>query len=747
MATIRTESIQDLPLVTLTGRLDSTNFNDLGTVLQSMAEEHTFLLLNMSECSYLSSAGIRVLLMTAKRLQAAGGGLHLFSLPAAVFQILEMAGLHNVLQLFDSKESALAAIEKIRGEKQLSHNWKAGSHSYHFQPMTSERTAARIWTNQGIAGYDELGFSIGTGSAAETPEELEQALGFFVTCRNCAGFIPNDPLLASDFRIPRNPAAAGIFIDRAISFGSQPIGWVRQEGSGSLTLRELADALYPVKFQLSSHVSDPMALLIADRSNETPSLTFCLLVDRAMSDALRPTGLNQIPGLVRPGEPGIHLWGARFVLDTVADLTNPADLPGFLQETVNLVNVTNVAFIHPDDRVTDPVTWLFLANGTADVSDIRIRIETEGDVPFESYKAFLARRLYTDSSRVIIKPLHGGYSAQTFQVTSFDQHNRKMRPTVMKIANRAIINRESERCRKYALPYILNNSAQVLGTEFFGDIGALRYNFVGIGGQQSQLKWLAHYFEEWPVEKLNPLFDKIFLQILDPWYGQPIQEAIYPYRDHDPTLTFFRDLCERAEELFNISADDPQAFIEETGQQIVNPYWFLRHEFPRMRESSIDYFTSICHGDLNMQNILLDEDMNVYLIDFSETKPRSQISDFARLEAIFMIQHAAITQLDEIENYVRFLAQFYAGLDLASPPQVPYEGPDREQIEKNVSMTIKMRKYAFDAVQGNPDPVPYCLALLEWVLPVVCYSGPAAWTRYSMVIAGLLCQIVAASGE
>ncbi|HEY5511008.1 MAG TPA: hypothetical protein VIK10_08265 [Prolixibacteraceae bacterium] len=61
----------------------------------------------------------------------------------------------------------------------------------------------------------------------------------------------------------------------------------------------------------------------------------------------------------------------------------------------------------------------------------------------------------------------------------------------LKMANRNIILRETERCQKYALPYILNNSAIVLGTKFFGERGTLRYNFVGIGGEQTQLKWLA----------------------------------------------------------------------------------------------------------------------------------------------------------------------------------------------------------------------------------------------------------------
>ncbi len=59
--------------------------------------------------------------------------------------------------------------------------------------------------------------------------------------------------------------------------------------------------------------------------------------------------------------------------------------------------------------------------------------------------------------------LHGGYSAETFQVDSYDREGRKMRPTVLKIAGRDIISREAERCTNYALPYIMNNSAMVFG--------------------------------------------------------------------------------------------------------------------------------------------------------------------------------------------------------------------------------------------------------------------------------------------
>jgi anti-anti-sigma factor len=742
MISINNQPGQEIPQVNVTGRLDSATSSDFDRGLSSLAEREKFIIIDFSNCTYLSSAGIRVLLVLEKKLLARGGGLFLSALSTEVYQVLEMAGLTQVFHILDQAGSAQAEMERISAKNRTANDWTVGNVSFHFQPVTSEREPALIWNEPGIAGYDELNVSIGTGAAAETPAELEQALGFFITCCGCAGFIPNDASLPPDFRIPKNPAGAGILIDQALSFGDRPVGLVRLNDPASLTFSQLADAWYPMKFSLSDKHHDLMAMVIADFNPTAPSISLCLVIDRGLINTLKPTGLHEIPGLIQAGEPGIRLWGARFMLAAITDDQADLQFSKFLKRELSIENVVSVQFIHPGDLTVNPVAWIFVTDGITDASDRRLTIETTGDTILEPFKLFLARRLYTDSARIVIKPLHGGYSAQTYQVTSFDRKGRRMRPTVLKIANRAIINRESERCQRYALPYIMNNSAQVLGTEFFGAIGALRYNFVGIGGESSQLKWLTHYFQCWQPEQLEPLFDKIFLQILNPWYGQPIRETIFPYRDHDPRSTFFPSLCETAGETFFLSTDEQFVTIEETGRETVNPYWFLKHEFPRRRETGMEYLTSICHGDLNMQNILLDEDMNVYLIDFSETKPRSLISDFARLEAIFMIEHAAWTNLSEIAEYAQFLTRFYEDLRPGEMPVNSYQGEHMETVERSVRLTRKMREYAFAGVKGDPNPVPYCLAMLEWVLPVVCYTAPAATKRYSMIVAGLLCEIV-----
>jgi hypothetical protein len=142
-----------------------------------------------------------------------------------------------------------------------------------------------------------------------------------------------------------------------------------------------------------------------------------------------------------------------------------------------------------------------------------------------------------------------------------------------------------------------------------------------------------------------------------------------------------------------------------------------------------------------MNNILLDEHLNVHLIDFSETRPRSVISDFARLEAIFLVDLAPLGEEGDMTEYLNFIREFYRPEKLNDFPKIVYRGKHADQVLKNGTMALKMRQYALDASGGNPDPLPWYLALLEWVIPVVCYfSMPDEPKRLSMIVSSILCK-------
>ncbi len=720
--------------VLLEGRFDIEASLRFSEEMEPYLESEDFILLGMEGCSYLSSSGIRSLMILHRRLAAGGGGLLMAGVVQGVRQVLEISGLDNLFQLCGSVEEAEAMALERRDS--LFSTVECGGFSFRFRWLCRQIPILREWRSPAMAGFDELGFSAGTGTAADSPDEEEIIPGSFFTLGHCAAFLPFDRSVAPDVRVVQDPAEGAVYLRQALSFGPEPAAMASL--SGALEVGKLANGA--LQLSLETGMGETAALVIANHQPGHPSVMLLLCLDEAPLPEGEPEAL---PG-GNSGPPatgrGVVAGGVCFRLDSLPLPAPGTSLREYLRAVLTLDNIREAGPASLSEAVERPGLWLFPAGDRVDAENCRIRVDTSHFPGMEPYQAFLARRLYHDSGRIVVRPLHGGYSAQTFQVDSFDTEGRKLRPTVMKMAHRALIAREAERCRLYALPYILNNSAMVLGTAFFGGMGALRYNFVGIGGEQSRLRWLTHCYEEWPSGKLIPLFDKIFTQILKPWYGQPVRMTVFPYGDHDPTATFFPRLCDTAREVLGIDPGNPFLDREETGEKLVNPYWFLDHEYPARRAVSFEYPTSVCHGDLNMQNILLDESLNVYLIDFSETRPRAVVSDFARMEAIFMVERAPVEGEKELREMTGFLSRWYREGEAGAFPAFAATGKKRDILEKNLALARRMRHYAGIYAPDEGNFQPYVLAMLEWVLPIVCYAGlPLYLKKLSAFVAGMLC--------
>jgi anti-anti-sigma factor len=722
--------------VKLDGRLDTLTSGHFDSELATIVDKECQILIDFSTCSYLSSSGIRSLIIISKKLAARPSGmLVLAAVPADVKHVLEMAGLHRVFTITESVDEGICLMSQMLEVSSRHTEISIGKWAFKYDPAPEKGQTVRLWQNQGIAGYDELGIAVGIGSPAEGTGVTGQQEALFITTGNCSAFLPFDQSVAPDFRITSEPAKAGVFVKEACSFHLEANAFLELKNAEPITWNECV----PVIHELSKRINpetEVTGFVVVSRQPNGASLTIGVILQ---NDSLQYAD-GQSVGFVQQAA-SAHHWPAvattSLKLDTLHSSPGQRSLHILLKDNIRFENIVEPAHVDPEGSLLKPLVWLFIGDRTADAAEKRIRISAPVDFLSEPYKTFLARRLYRDSSKLELKVLQGGFSAQTFHVTSWDAEGRKLRPTVLKIADRDMITREATHCKEYAMPYILNNSAMILGTEFYGQAGALRYNFVGIGGEESKLKWLTDYYLEWTPEQLEPLFDKIFLQILKPWYGQAVQKPIYPYLDHDPTRVFFPDIFSKAYDVLGVSADDQYVKVSETGRNMLNPYWVLKHQYPHKRDLAVDYFSSICHGDLNMQNILLDDQMNVYLIDFSETRPRSAVSDFARLEAIFMTEFLPVNSHKELADGVTFLSHFYRDLHLGE--QVNESDHLHEKVRRSFYLSRLMQKYALQSVGGNTSGVPYFLAMLEWVLPVVCYrQATLLQKRLSFILAAIL---------
>ena len=93
------------------GRIDGTNAREFQDDLDSVIEEgDRTVILNFEDLMYISSAGIRVVLMTAKTLQRREARFALCSLSEPVREIFEVSGFDKIIPIHASQADAISAL-------------------------------------------------------------------------------------------------------------------------------------------------------------------------------------------------------------------------------------------------------------------------------------------------------------------------------------------------------------------------------------------------------------------------------------------------------------------------------------------------------------------------------------------------------------------------------------------------------------------------------------------------------------
>ena len=81
---------------------------DLNEAIDNGADK---ILCDFSETEYISSAGLRVLLATAKKLKKVGGSICLSALKPYVSEVFETAGFTPLFNIYDSEKEALTRMK------------------------------------------------------------------------------------------------------------------------------------------------------------------------------------------------------------------------------------------------------------------------------------------------------------------------------------------------------------------------------------------------------------------------------------------------------------------------------------------------------------------------------------------------------------------------------------------------------------------------------------------------------------
>jgi anti-anti-sigma factor len=776
MFEIKVQLNQEIPCLILTGRLDGFGADLFEKKTNDIHPDSSHWIADFQAVDYMSSAGIRALLRKDKELRKKGGSLILFGMDPDVAKVLNLTGLSKHFMVVPDQKEALAHIahlKKTGGNKEEFTFTEQGCR-YLCAGVLEPNSKIDFWNNATKSktprfskssllstNLKELGFSFGLGGFGNTSEQAQEGLGLFVSLKTAAGVSPADGYCRADFLYTDAPVEIQMYLAQAISFSGKSSVMIKQNGQDIITLEKIAESFHAF-FESKLEVLPPawgfvtlaetgtLHALKIQTSEDLPLHQFTEYKNEKVKKALivgiyydheRITKDEDLVPLLKNFQlisTSSKIYAHAVLLDDQVSL-EMQNIENAVSQITKSESILDVVHLEPGTTVTNTRSWVFLPSTLRPAEEKQLSIEAAEGISYNSEWDTIIRRIYADCGKVILNPLHGGFTSTTFNVTSYDKDERRLLPTVLKIGSIKNNDNEVDAYHKYVKKFILNNSTTIMGTTTYKNWGGLRYNFLGINGSNSTLVWLTDYYKKYPAEKLIPLFDRIFTDILKPWYGQPHWEHIYPYLEHSP-LQLFPNIFECLERELNISADEEKLFCDELEREIINPYYFLKHEYPLRKERSKLWYTAVTHGDLNMQNILLDEKENIYIIDFSETKSRSIIADFARLEPIFKIEMCDIDNEKELTQMLEFEQGLLQAESLDVEPPLKYGGND-PMVKKAHTMICKLREYANTVTIFEKDIIPYLIALLEWTYPVVCYTQLNVHKKkYALYSAALMCE-------
>lgn len=247
------------------GRLDGYGAGILEKAAkEALHDDDRSLVLDMQEVPYLSSAGIRVMLVLQKRLRERGGKVALAGAGEFIKKVLEMAGFLSIFPHYATVGEAVRVLGRAEERAQLLTDLRSPSIErdgvrLSIEPGLHKPAALRVWGDLPAVLYSRIDarhiavipfsgteYALGLGALGRTAEEVLPFLGEMVVLHGSLVWLPTDGNDTPDFFTPvKDTGELKIFAGYAVSLEGPYREYVILESLSrdGMTIGEIYDIL------------------------------------------------------------------------------------------------------------------------------------------------------------------------------------------------------------------------------------------------------------------------------------------------------------------------------------------------------------------------------------------------------------------------------------------------------------------------------------------------------------------------
>ena len=111
LATFEIKEYKRVDVVTVSGRIDSSNASEFDEVLKRLLDNgRNRIVLDMAGVNYMSSAGLRTMVNALRASKKGNGDIRLATPSTRIGEVLKLAGLESIFQTFDDQVSAVGSF-------------------------------------------------------------------------------------------------------------------------------------------------------------------------------------------------------------------------------------------------------------------------------------------------------------------------------------------------------------------------------------------------------------------------------------------------------------------------------------------------------------------------------------------------------------------------------------------------------------------------------------------------------------